>query len=64
MSTLTERPAERVAEPGAPRDGLSHVTGEQAPPLRYETIPRSAPQRRFPATARGGRSCCRRRAGR
>ena len=39
MSTLTERPAERVAEPGAPRDGLSHVTGEQAPPLRYETIP-------------------------
>ena len=39
MSTLTESPAGRLAGLGAPRDGLSHVAGERAPPLRYETIP-------------------------
>ena len=41
MSTLTQSPAARLAEPGAPRDGLSHVVGERAPPLRHETIPQA-----------------------
>ena len=41
MSTLAESPAARLAEPGAPRDGLSHVAGEPAPPLRNETIPQA-----------------------
>ena len=39
MSTLTESRADRIAAPGAPRDGLSHVVGERTPPLRYATIP-------------------------
>ncbi len=40
MSTLAPSAA-GLAEisPGAPRDGLSHVAGERAPPLRHETIP-------------------------
>ena len=41
MSTLTQSPAARLAKPGAPRDGLSHVAGERAPPLGYETIPQA-----------------------
>ena len=41
MSTLAESPAARLAEPGAPRDGLSHVAGEPAPPLGNETIPQA-----------------------
>ncbi len=41
MSILTESPAARIAvpDPGAPKGGLSHVVGEQAPPLRHKTIP-------------------------
>ena len=41
MSTLTQSPAARIAvpDPGAPKGGLSHVVGEQAPPLRHTTIP-------------------------
>ena len=39
MSTLAASPAGRLARPGAPRGGLSHVAGEQAPPLRRATIP-------------------------
>ena len=39
MSTLAASPAGRHARPGAPRGGLSHIVGEQAPPLRRATIP-------------------------
>ena len=38
MSTLAESPAVPIAAPGAPKDGLSHVAGEPAPPLGNQTI--------------------------